>query len=280
MTSQNINPGGPVFNMGKLRSDIEMTLHTFHAARLWSGRKPNTGDKHQGVLGLTGFVHITSRITRASAEDDPYADWMLIQIEERLEKGKVRIAEIRDEIKTILAKIPRQLNISENLNMSPARIPLYVNTPLGFQGAYLLIEFDEMVRDLLLAQHVGLIGRENKEVLINQGAHQVRSLFALTQNYRYTGCSRDDIAANNAKARETIEKYGLPPQDITEGIRRSKYSLQIRKPNDPINEDQDVEAMELVSDDAPAVEEAETQVAVPVVEDTPVKKSRKKAANV
>lgn len=283
MNTQLINPGRPVFNMGLLRSDIELTLHTYHAARLWTGRKPKTGEKHQGVLGLTGYIHFTGRISRASSEDDPYADWMLIQIEEKLDQATARIKTIREEVSGYLAQLPSQLKITENLNLSPARITLYVNTPVGFQGVYLLIQFDELVRDLLLAQHIGLMGREMKETMINQGAHQIRSLFALTQNYRHTGVARDDIAANNAKARDAAEKYGLPPDDVVQGLRRSKYSLPIRKnaASTSIEDEYEIDAAN--NDDneeaAPAVEEADTPVAA-AEEEAPVKKSRKKAANV
>jgi integrating conjugative element protein (TIGR03761 family) len=218
-------------NIGSLRSQIDLSLHTYHAARLWAGRKPNSTDKHQGVLGLTGFLHLTNVIKIAAAQDDPYADWMIIQIEERIEKAKFQIASIRDQVKEVIASIPKQLTVSENLNISPARMPLFVNSPLGFQGVYLLVEFDELARDLLLAQHIGLMGRRQMEEMLDRAAHQIRSTFAMVQNYRNTGVTRDDVAANNPRAREVIERYGLPPQDVLEAQKRSKFAPAINKRN-------------------------------------------------
>ncbi|MCL2872298.1 MAG: TIGR03761 family integrating conjugative element protein [Betaproteobacteria bacterium] len=228
-------------NIGSLRSQINLELHTYHAARLWAGRRPSaTDNKLQGVLGLTGYLHLTTQIKNAAAQDDPYADWMMIQIEEKIEKVKTRYAEIKSQVKEIIDDIPRQLTISENLNLQPARMPLYVNTPLGFQGVYLLIEFDGIARDLLLANHIGKMMRGQMEDMLDQAAHQIRSTFAMVQNYRNTGVTRDDIAANNPRARDVVEKYGLPPQDVLEGTRRSSFAPAIIKKTGVVPVDQEV----------------------------------------
>ncbi len=227
MSTQQQDLGRAIINMGKLRSEIQLTLHSYHAVRLWQGRKPRTDEKHQGVLGLTGYISMCGTISNAAANDDPYADWMLIQIEERVEQAKKRLGTLKEEIQSIIDSIPSQLSISENLNVSPARLPVFVSTQAGYQGVYLIIQFDELARKLLLATHVGLLGRKDKEVLMDQAAHQLRSVFALTQNYRNTGVTRDDIAANNARAREAIEKYGLPPDEVLKGTIRSSYAPAI-----------------------------------------------------
>ncbi|KRG85964.1 conjugal transfer protein, partial [Stenotrophomonas acidaminiphila] len=59
------------------------------------------------------------------------------------------------------------------------------------------------------------------------GAHALRSLFSLAQQYRYSGCTRDDFAAKNAAARAALEKFGELPQDVLEGTRRSKFAPPI-----------------------------------------------------
>lgn len=259
-----------MLNIGSLRSQINLELHTYHAARLWSGRKPNTGEKTQGVLGLTGYLHLTNVIKTAAAQDDPYADWMMIQIEEKIEKVKARLAAIKEEVKEIVDDVPWQLSISENLNIQPARMPLFVNTPLGFQGVYLLIEFDEIARKLLLANHIGKMKRGQLEDMLDQAAHQIRSTFALVQNYRNTGVTRDDIAANNARARAAIEKYGLPPQDVLEGTRRSSYAPTIVKKSGVVPD------QEVVTGENPEVDpETEPSGTAAIVEEVkPKRKSR------
>ena len=46
----------------------------------------------------------------------------------------------------------------------------------------------------------------------------LRSLFELSR-FRASGATRDDLAANNARARAAIEKFGTLPEDILQGIR-------------------------------------------------------------
>jgi hypothetical protein len=48
------------------------------------------------------------------------------------------------------------------------------------------------------------------EAWIDDGAHLLRSLFGQAQRYRHAGVTRDDMAANNARALAAIEKLGLP----------------------------------------------------------------------
>ena len=57
----------------------------------------------------------------------------------------------------------------------------------------------------------------------------MRSFYSSLQNYKNSGVTRDDIAANNARARQAIEKLGLPPKEILEGIKRSEHAPMIHK---------------------------------------------------
>jgi hypothetical protein len=50
----------------------------------------------------------------------------------------------------------------------------------------------------------------------------------MSTQYRFTGVTRDDMAANNEKARSAIDKYGELPQDILEGRTRAKHAPKIR----------------------------------------------------
>ncbi|MDI9730641.1 AcaB family transcriptional regulator, partial [Stutzerimonas stutzeri] len=64
---------------------------------------------------------------------------------------------------------------------------------------------------------------------LNDGAHALRSLFSLAQQYRYSGTTRDDFAAKNAAARAALEKFGELPQDVLEGTRRSRFAPPIAR---------------------------------------------------
>src|SRR3546814_8353656 len=88
---------------------------------------------------------------------------------------------------------------------------------------------DLIARKLILAHPPALIDRSTLERWLNEGAHALRSLFSLAQQYRYSGGTRDDFAAKNAAARAALEKFGELPQEVLEGTRRSKFAPPIAR---------------------------------------------------
>lgn len=232
-------------NLGALRSSMELTLHTHHAARIWHGRAATK--ERAGIIGLAGFVSIMARIRRGAEQDDPYSDYWMLRVEEKLDDAKRRLQELREQVDQLLADIPAALSVSDNLNIQPVKVPLFVTAQLGFLAVYLLAEFDEFTRRVLLAQHIALIDRTATGYWINEGARLLRSAFAMAQRYRYSGTCRDDYAANNAAARAAREKYGDLPQDILEGTRRSRFAPPITRRS---------ALAELTSEGAPAIEPA------------------------
>lgn len=209
-------------NLGSLRSAMTLTLHTHHASRIWHGRAPAEG--RPGIIGLNGFIGNMNKMKRGSEQDDPYSDWWMLRIEEKLEQAKSILQELRQQVDRALADVPPALSLGENLNVQPVKLPLFVNAQLGFMAVYLLADYDDLARKLILAHHTALIDRGTLERWLNEGAHALRSLFSLAQQYRYSGTTRDDFAAKNAAARAALEKLGELPQDVLEGTRRSRFA--------------------------------------------------------
>lgn len=213
---------GMQLNIGPMRSSMQLTIHTYHASRMWFGRMPSEG--RRGIMGLTGFLAITNRIIQGSIQDDPYSDWWMLRIEQKLNDIKQRLEAQKEQVKQVFESIPPTFTLSENLNLQPATVSIYANSPLGFLAVYLVADYDEIVRQTMLAHHVGLIDHQTNHIWTEYGGHLLRSLFTTAQFYRYSGTKRDDFAANNAAARAAIEKYGEVPKDVLEGRLRSKYS--------------------------------------------------------
>ena len=148
----------------------------------------------------------------------------MLRIEDKLNDAKSRLQALREQVDQVLADVPPALSLGENLNVQPVKLPLFVNAQLGFIAVYLLADYDDLVRRLILAHHTALIDRSTMERWLNEGAHVLRSTFSLAQQYRYSGAQRDDFAANNAAARAAREKLGDLPQDVLEGTRRSLFA--------------------------------------------------------
>lgn len=216
-------------NLGSLRSAMTLTLHTHHASRVWHGRAPAEG--RPGIIGLSGFVAVMNKMKRGAEQDDPYSDWWMLRVEEKLADTKTRLQALREQVDQALADVPPALSLGENLNVQPVKLPLFVNAQLGFMAVYLLADYDDLARRLILAHHTALIDRSTLERWLNEGAHALRSLFSMAQQYKYSGTQRDDFAANNAAARAALEKYGPLPQDVLEGTRRSRFAPPlVRRP--------------------------------------------------
>jgi integrating conjugative element protein (TIGR03761 family) len=212
-------------NLGSLRSAMSLTLHTHHASRIWHGRAP--AEERPGIVGLNGFLSIMSKLRRGAEQDDPYSDWWMLRIEEKLSQTQAVLQTLREQVEEVLANIPPALSLGENLNVQPVKMPLFVNAQLGFMAVYLLADYDELARKLILAHHTALIDRSTLERWLNDGAHALRSLFSLAQQYRYSGCTRDDFAAKNAAARAALEKFGELPREVMEGTKRSRHAPPI-----------------------------------------------------
>lgn len=212
--------------LGALRSQMRLTIHTFHSLRLWRGRAPS--GETPGIIGLNGYLSINNKMIRGAALDDPYSDWWMLRVEEKVESVKNRFAEIKEQLEAVYSHVPPMMSLGENLNLQPVTLQVFASSPLGFLGIYLLADFDEIVRRLILALHIALIDRGTHDRYLTDGGHEMRSLFATAQFYRYSGATRQDFAAGNAVALAAQEKFGTVPQDIMEGKRRSRFAPVIR----------------------------------------------------
>ncbi|PMV22650.1 MULTISPECIES: PFL_4669 family integrating conjugative element protein [unclassified Pseudomonas] len=208
--------------LGALRSSMELTLHTQRATSIWQGRTPAEG--RAGIIGLNGFITIMSKMKRGAELDDPYSDAWMLRIEDKLNDTKDRLRVLRGQVDQTLADVPPELHLGENCNLHPINLPLLINAQLGFKAVYLLADYDNLARRLILAHHTALIDRSTLARWLNDGAHALRSLFSLAQQYRYSGCRRSDFTANNALARTARERFGDLPQDIFDGTRRSQFA--------------------------------------------------------
>jgi integrating conjugative element protein (TIGR03761 family) len=83
-------------NLGSLRSAISLTLHTHHASRIWHGRPAAEG--RPGIIGLNGYISVMSTMKRGAEQDDPYSDWWMLRIEDKLDDTKRCLQTQREQV--------------------------------------------------------------------------------------------------------------------------------------------------------------------------------------
>ena len=89
-------------------------------------------------------------------------------------------------------------------------------------GAYLIADYDELVRAILTAQHVGLLSRVAGEARIRDSARRVRRIFTIPVRWKQLAVTREDIHQQHPRAQQAREAMGDLPDDILAGTRRAQ----------------------------------------------------------
>ncbi len=211
---------------GTLRGSAALLIETRQAQRLVYGRRAS--EDQPAIIGLVPFGLLMKRLWLAAMLDDPYADWFLIRVLDALESGRTAIGAMRGELDALLRDAPG-VEIGVARSLSPVRVPLQFATPYGYMGAYLIADYDALVRRALTARHVGLLTREAAERLLQRGGRLIRRAFCLPLQWKHCAIDRDDVRQNTQRAQAARATMGELPQDVLAGGRRAAHAPVIRQ---------------------------------------------------
>lgn len=216
--------GARAGQIGGLRGETIITIQTRQAQRLLTGVEATDG--RHGITGLMKFSGYLAQITAMAAQDDPWADWVLVRVEALLRAAESGLGELNGTILQALAVNPLM-----EITVSHSTEPLKVNVGFAAKHAYwvarVIVKFDEVVRGVLTLRHQALLTQKDGDKLLDQAAAMVRRVFEATVDYRATGVTRDDVAAKNAlaqQAAQTLSRLGKVPDDVMAGTRRAEYA--------------------------------------------------------
>ncbi len=210
---------------GRLRGSYSITLHTRQAQRLFRGRR-KTDDK-PGIIGLTAFSAIMTRIWEAAGLDDPYADWFLLQVEQAIEDTRKLVHTRQQDVDKHLSSRER-VKIEVASSLEPVELPLNFPTPYGYMGAYLIEDFDQLVLSLLTAVHVALMPRDTAMATLSNTSRAIRRAFLTPAHHKLLGITRKDIVMTTQRGAQAIAAMGDLPPEILEGTLRSRFAPPIR----------------------------------------------------
>ncbi|HDX3229560.1 TIGR03761 family integrating conjugative element protein [Escherichia coli] len=213
---------------GPLRSSITIELHTHIATRTWTGRLADPEKNLRAIIGMPRLLSILNIIRMDSVVDNPYADMWMLRLEERLLAAREDMDALISDTKTVFSQLPEMMTVEGCLSVAPARFPVFASTQLGFIAIYLLTDYDSLMRNALLANHMALLSRTELDALNDRGGNLIRSILVLTQRYRRIPVTRQDIRESNARSRAALEQGGEVPEDIFDGTRRSAYAPPLR----------------------------------------------------
>lgn len=124
-----------------------MTLHTREAWQMFSGRSADAANQTPAIVGGRRFAAVLRSIWALSARDNPYADWILIRVTQRLTEIRAQMARTHAAREAELERLrTRGLSLSVLASSWPVTVELGFRSPYGYATAEAIVEFDYHVR--------------------------------------------------------------------------------------------------------------------------------------
>lgn len=209
--------------LGGLISEASLELHSAASIEVWNGGYRN-GNR---ISSVPGFFNKMLVLEVAAVANDPYADYALIQVENALNEAFVAIELLEGALP--VQKAHRRLNTLECRSTKPVVKPLFIKSRFGWRFIALFELFDLFMVNLLDAQFKARVTRQQFEASKTNAFKAIRKVLEIGMSSVHSGISRNDVSANNAKATDAIEKFGLIPLEVMEGIVRAEYAPQIKQ---------------------------------------------------
>lgn len=218
-----------------------MTVHTQEAMRVYIGVSPGADTEHKfGVPGARRTATALRQLFLLTGMDNPYADLVLVETDERVAKIKTDIDKVR---KLFLGKLDalkaKGLNYSVLVAKTPQTVSLGYHSPYGYMMSALVVEFDELVRILKTAERRDVMTKREQHEILYRIKRQMRGMFeSILRGQRVLmaeamrGLQRTDFASSDTKSdavrRITAAKniFGLVPTDVFMGQRGPRHTLR------------------------------------------------------
>ena len=206
---------------GALTTPASLVIHTVHAQRLVQGRSKSK--EHAPIVGLIRFGWKMNLLWHAAKADDPYADWFLLRTHDVLQQVN---KDLVDQQRSILAQMQchSAVEIGVGRTKEVIRVPLNFGNPYGYMAAYLLGDFDNLIRTVLTMMHVGIQPRSAGYALIEKSSSAVRRVFYEPFGWKNVSLTREDLRQGNQRALQAEKVMGPLPVEILEGTRRAPFA--------------------------------------------------------
>lgn len=234
---------------GRLVKPSEMALHTYQAQRLFTGRK-RSEDK-PGIPGMMTFAKVCYQMWLLTGNNNPYADYLLIQVLQEMEDMRKEIQDEIDKLRLVLnERKERGLSHSIAASAKPLVIgSLSFGSPYGYKALDLLLDFDYYVRVVTTLEEVGQIKTDDARGRKERTQHRIRSFISrivrlgdILRAEKLLPLSRADFgtgATDEGKIRVALaaKVLGDVPDLILRGDKRPDYYKPVRAPAGKLDPD-------------------------------------------
>lgn len=155
-----------------------MVLHTQEAHRLFMGRARDPQGQLQPIVGGKRVAAALRSIWYLSGNDNPYADWALIDTGERIQGLKTALDEMGRECEQRLKAAARKgLIFSILKSRQPVSLELGFRSPYGYTVAGLIVEYDYRVRQVKTLVRKDLMTDDEGRKLTREVTRRIRGVF-------------------------------------------------------------------------------------------------------
>lgn len=190
-----------------------LDLHTRQAVKIFLGRSQKRG--RRGIPGLAKFITYTNLIWDRAKKDDPWADWYLLKIEQRIEQSEAKLYELQNRLNNLLCNSSHGIRLVEmGESAGPVPFPLAFIVPQGFMVAELVGLYDEVVMAIVIARQRGKVDLRLSERWIHEGARAVRAAFNSPYGYRNCMVNRILVLKQTPHAKKAHKFMGPLPKEV------------------------------------------------------------------
>ena len=214
-----------------------MSLHTKDAYRIFTGRGADAAGKLPPIPGGRRFAAVLKSIWHLSANDNPYADWILIRMYEGLVAIRAHLSRVitaREEAMEILKR--KGLSLAVMGSRSPKTVELGFRSPYGYATAEAIVEFDYYVRMIKTLIHKDRMSDDEGRAAIREVGRELRTLFLepirwerhlLREELRQL--SRSDFlpgadALAQQRVRAMVALFGEVPRKVFTGAQAPRHT--------------------------------------------------------
>jgi integrating conjugative element protein (TIGR03761 family) len=227
-------------NLGSLRAMEEdtMTLHTVEAMRIYLGVSPTPESSNKyGISGAKRAAAALRQLHVLTVKDNPYADWMLIQVDAMNADAAKAIESMEAKFTKKLESLKaRGLSYSLVGSRTPQTVSLGYRSPYGFAVTNTVVGFDYMTRVLKSAELRDLMTKAELHSDLERIKGKLRGMFEFAAkaqrillNPLMQPLCRADYAAQDTDAAKRIaaakQAFGDVPQPIFTHAQLPRHTL-------------------------------------------------------
>lgn len=214
-----------------------MTLHTKDAFRMFTGRQTDPEGKLVAIPGGKRFAAVMKSIWHLSANDNPYADWILVRMYEGLVAIRAHLSRVITAREEAIGLLKRKgLTLSVMGSRSPKTVELGFRSPYGYATAEAIVEFDYYVRMIKTLIHKDRLSDVEGRAAIRELGREMRALFLepirwerhllreeLRELSRNDFLSGADEAARK-RVRAVVALFGEVPRKVFTGAKAPRHT--------------------------------------------------------